>query len=198
MEEGFPWWSRRLGAGAGHCSASLFSFVSCSPPCCRQGRLHFLDNGRAVQLLGRVVSAVWSQSSHVGCRYRIHTWGLLAQLAPQVACSWDRDELPPGAWGRGMSWWGGGGGGGQFVSSALLRGAPLRWAPSSCTDCRAQGAMGVLQPGSSLLRKKEHVAALESVSGSAWALATLDASPCALLHLFLPPFSTGEGRADVL
>lgn len=114
MEEGFPWWSRRLGAGAGHCSASLFSFVSCSPPCCRQGRLHFLDNGRAVQLLGRVVSAVWSQSSHVGCRYRIHTWGLLAQLAPQVACSWDRDELPPGAWGRGMSWWGGGGGGGSL------------------------------------------------------------------------------------
>lgn len=125
-EESFPWWSRRLGAGAGRCPVGPFSSAPCSPPCCRPGRLHFPGNSRAVQLLGRLVSAAQSRSPHVGCRYRIHTWGLLAQLVPQAACSWDEQGWgsPPGARGRGMSQWGGGGG--QFVSPVFLRGCPFQ------------------------------------------------------------------------
>lgn len=115
----------------------------------------------------------------MGCRGRIHTWGLLAQLAPQVACSW-ASPRERGA-GERVS---GEAERGQFASPALLR-------RCSFHTCRlpSTGGMGVSQLGSGLLRKKEHVAASERVPGSAGALVTPDASPCALLHLFVPPWA---------
>lgn len=151
-EEGFPWWNCRLGAGAGRGPAGLFSPPR-SPPCCGQEMLHFPGNGSW---------GGWSQLRGA------HTWG--AHTVSTPGASWhthprrlpaagtNRDELPPGSVGQGNEWVGGVNGE-QFVS-------PSRWAPSSHTDCHARGETGVSQPGSGLLRKKEHVAAWELVSGS--------------------------------
>lgn len=171
------------GCEQGLAAAQRVSSVQSPVPLRAAGRGGCISPGIAALCSSR---GGWSQLR----RAAAHTWG--ADTVSTPGASWqsssrrlpaagtNRDGAPPGARGRGMSQWGGGG---AVCLPCLFEGMPLPHTPIATH----RGESGASQPRSSLLGKKEHVAALESMSGSAWALATLDTSPCALLHLFLPP-----------
>lgn len=107
--------------------------------------------------------------------------------------------LPPGLLTAGKNGSETPGAGGPFVSPRCLWGRPFQLGsrrraelsaglPHTVGNGNDKGkGVGVSQAGHSLLGAKQRATASGSVSGSAWALLTPAAAPCALLHLFLYP-----------
>lgn len=139
-EEGFPWWSRRLGAGAGCCPAGLLGLIPCVP-------LRAAGRGGCLSPVMATLCGSWGGWSQL-CRAGAHPWG--ADTTSTPGASWhsspcrlpaagtNGDELPPGSMGQGnksVGRWKGGG-----LSPLPFSGA----APSLHPDCHARGGWGAL------------------------------------------------------
>ena len=137
-----------LGAGAGHCPASLFSLVPPRVPFRAAGR------GSCLSPLTAALCSSWggcSQLRGAGAR----TWGAGTVSTPGAswhssprrlpAAGMNRDELPPREHRAGERVGGEVEGGGAVCLPYPFEGiSPSRWAPFSHTDCHAQRGMGDL------------------------------------------------------